>query len=96
MLNRFQCFVITWSIELDAEGLHEAGQVIGIEAGSAQPVFGGIDGPTGCASEVGFPQVGAVEDDIAQPAIRPRGLSRIGLEEVPAAQVAGFELDALA
>ena len=95
MLNRFLCFVIKWSIELDAERLDEAGQVVGIEPGSAQLVLCGIDDPIGRAPEVGFPQVGAVEDDIAQPAIGPRSLSRIGLEEVAAAEVTRFELDAL-
>ena len=79
MLNRFQRCAIKRSIELDAQGLDQAGQVVGIEAGAVQPVICGIDDPIGRAPEVGFPQVGAVEDDIAQPAIGPRGLPRIGL-----------------
>ncbi len=95
MLNRFQRFAIKRSIELDAQGLDQAGQVVGIEAGAVQPVLCGIDDPIGCAPEVGFPQLGAVEDDIAQPAIGPRGLPRIGLEEVASTEVARLELDSL-
>ena len=83
------------SIELDAEGLHQPGQVGGIEPRPPEPVFSRIDGPPRGTPEIGLPQIRAVEDDVTQTALTPACFAGVRSEEVASAEIGGLELYAL-